>query len=585
MMSGTKGTMKYLYKEVYKSLLNNRSYIILLYLFMSLTSFMYFFVQFSIDSNRDGLQELVRSGRTLTKNQSDFLTGLQANGALAWTFLLCFLMLSAFVVHLFYTFYFKRHRQKIGCFQALGFTDLTIVKVYLYLTIALSASAALTGMLFGWMLSGVLLDAYTASYGITDVKKGIQTSSFFIGVIPVILAAGLTTAYSCKAFFKKEPALLIKGTLRRKESALLVRIADRISAAMPESKRFHVRIVFRKPATLVLSVIAVGVSVTLFIMSISLYLSSNKVYESQTTGRHYSFDVKLNALGQDVGAHAGSVLYLETSASVMTSNRKEPVRQQLIGLTDGGNLLTLYNQNGQRLSKPQGNEIWIGPALEEIYGVKKGDTVALNVSNKRYSAIVSDVAANAESNRIYMNKEQLAEWMNVEKSSYNGLLSNDMHSVPSGRIITEEDRRLALDKAAVSNRMSAVINQLLGCVAGGILIYLVLLLNFQDSTREILILSLLGYRPKEINNMLIGVFGPIIAAAFLLMLYPGIVICRQIQRNLSMQTGDYMPFQTNVFIVLTIFVVVQIIYAVAKTVFTAKIRTIIGKETIHAHLQ
>ncbi|KKO53888.1 hypothetical protein XI25_10635 [Paenibacillus sp. DMB20] len=85
-MSGTKGTMKYLYKEVYKSLLNNRSYIILLYLFMSLTSFMYFFVQFSIDSNRDGLQELVRSGRTLSKNQSDFLTGLQANGALAWTF-------------------------------------------------------------------------------------------------------------------------------------------------------------------------------------------------------------------------------------------------------------------------------------------------------------------------------------------------------------------------------------------------------------------------------------------------------------------------------------------------------------------
>ncbi|KKO53887.1 hypothetical protein XI25_10630 [Paenibacillus sp. DMB20] len=473
----------------------------------------------------------------------------------------------------------------MGCFQALGFADLTIARVYLYLTIALSASAALTGMLFGWMLSGVLLDAYTASYGISDVKKGIQTSSFFIGVIPVILAAGLTTAHSCKVFFKKEPALLIKGTLRRKESALLVRIADRISAAMPESKRFPVRIVFRKPATLVLSVIAVGVSVTLFIMSISLYLSSNKVYESQTNGRHYSFDVKLNALGQDVGAYAGSVLYLETSASVMTSNRKEPVRQQLIGLTDGGDLLTLYNQNGQRLSKPQGNEIWIGPGLEEIYGVKKGDTVTLNVSNKRYSAIVSDVAANAESNRIYMNKEQLAEWMNVEKSSYNGLLSNDVHSVPSGRVITEEERLFALDKAAVSNRMSAVINQLLGCIAGGILIYLVLLLNFQDSTREILILSLLGYRPKEINNMLIGVFGPIIAAAFLLMLYPGIVICRQIQRSLSMQTGDYMPFQTNVFIVVAIFVVMQIIYAVAKAAFTAKIRTIIRKETIHAHMQ
>lgn len=576
---------KLLYKEVVKSILKNKSYIILLYLFITLTSFMYFFVQFSIDKNMEKLQSILQSGRAFSDNQADLFVALQSNNSLAWTFLLCFLIMSAFVLYLFYKHYFNQHQKEIGSFKALGFKDFSIVKTYMFFTISLSVFATITGMLFGWIFSSVLLNAYTVSYGITDIEKGIHVVSIFYGVILVILVLCMTTILSCKAFYKKEAALLINAMDTKKEKRTITFIADKVSSVLPENKRFPIRIVLRKPTTLILCIIAVGVSASLFIMSISLYLSSDKIYQSQTEGHNYSYNVKFDEIHQEVSEeHTNSVLYLEVSTSLYTGNYNEPIAQQIIGLSDGRNLLELYNQSGELLSIQENNEILIGAALQEVYGLKKGDTVTISISGESYSVIVANVAENAESNCIYMSKEQLAQWLDVPETSYNGLLSTEIDSTATGQIITKEERLLTLNEEAVSNRMSAVINQLLGCVAGCILIYLVLLLNFQDSTKEMLILSLLGYKPKEINKMLISIYRPIINIAFLLMLFPSVAICKAIHRSLSIQTGDYIPFQTNVFIILGIFVVIQIIYAIVEAAFTTKMKKIILTDTIYHHL-
>ncbi|MDQ0176358.1 FtsX-like permease family protein [Bacillus chungangensis] len=577
---------KLLYKEVMKSILKNKSYIILLYTFIMLTSFMYFFVQFSIDKNMEKLQSILNASRAFSDNQADLFVALQSNNSLAWTFLLCFLIMSAFVLYLFYKHYFNQHQKEIGCFKALGFKDFSIVKTYMFFTISLSFFATITGMLFGWIFSSVLLNAYKVSYGIPDIEKGIHANSIFYGVILVILVLCMTTILSCKAFYKKEAALLINAMDIKKEKRTITFIADKVSSVLPENKRFPIRIVLRKPTTLILCIIAVGVSTSLFIMSISLYLSSDKIYQSQTEGHNYSYNVKFDEIHQEVSEeHTNSVLYLEVSTSLYTENYNEPIAQQIIGLSDGGNLLELYNQSGELLSIQENNEILIGVALQEVYGLKKGDEVTISISGENYSVIVANVAENAESNCIYMSKEQLAKWMHIPETSYNGLLSTEIDSTMTGQIITKEERLLTLDEETVSNRMSAVINQLLGCVAGCILIYLVLLLNFQDSSKEMLILNLLGYKPKEINKMLISIYRPIINIAFLLMLFPSVVICKEIHRSLSIQTVDYIPFQTNVFIILGIFVVIQIIYAIVEAAFTTKIKKIILSETIHHHLQ
>jgi len=572
-----------LFKEAGRSLLKNRSYIALLSLLILLTSFMYFFVQFSIDNNRDTLRRIMRSGATLTEAQADLLAALEANTSLAWTFLLCFLAMSAFATFLFYRHYFGRHQREIGGFKALGFSNRVIVRTYAACTLILSTAASLTGALLGWIFSGVLLNAYTASYGIVDVEKGIHAVSLFYGVVLVISVLCAATVWSCATFGKKETALLIGDSDTSKENRTVNRIADKLSSIWPESRRISVRIALRKPVTCVLSLISVGVSMSLFMMSISLYMSSDKVYRSQTEGHHYAYDVRLDEIVQDdLGKSARSDLYLKVPASIQLSGAREPIQQHIVGLSGsgGGNMLELHDRNKERLTVPEDNGIWIGPALEEVYGLQKGDTITLAISGEPYSAVIAGVAENAESNSIYIAKKLLTNWLGLPETSYNGYWSNELESSIPGQVTARADRLAALDKEVVSNRMSAVINQLLGCVAGLILIYLVLLLNFQDSKKEMLVLGLLGYRPKEINNMLISVYRPVMTLAFLLMLFPSIALCKEIHRSLSIQTGDYIPFQTNIGIILGLFIGIQLIYWIVEKAFAAKIGKIVRREAV-----
>ena len=58
-----------------------------------------------------------------------------------------------------------------------------------------------------------------------------------------------------------------------------------------------------------------------------------------------------------------------------------------------------------------------------------------------------------------------------------------------------------LERDAVSNKISAVINQATGVLIGVILLFLALFINFQDNQRDMDILRLIGYQNKEIRRL------------------------------------------------------------------------------------
>ena len=111
-----------------------------------------------------------------------------------------------------------------------------------------------------------------------------------------------------------------------------------------------------------------------------------------------------------------------------------------------------------------------------------------------------------------------------------------------GTAISKEQVKQMLQRDATSNKTSAVINQVIGAIIGCILLFLALYLNFQDNQRDMSILSLLGYSQKEIRKMQVYVYRPIVWAAFMITLIPGILTARAVQKALSIAIQDYMPF-------------------------------------------
>lgn len=66
--------------------------------------------------------------------------------------------------------------------------------------------------------------------------------------------------------------------------------------------------------------------------------------------------------------------------------------------------------------------------------------------------------------------------------------------------------------------------------------------------------------------------------SFILTLIPGIMLVRSILRTLSLQIGDYIPFQTNGFILVGIFVLLNLVYILVQGSFHAGVKRIIRNE-------
>ncbi len=139
--------------------------------------------------------------------------------------------------------------------------------------------------------------------------------------------------------------------------------------------------------------------------------------------------------------------------------------------------------------------------------------------------------------------------------------------MPGGEAVANAERVEAINRSFTSNDISAVINQLTGGLIGAVLIFLALYLNFQDNTRDMLILHTMGYKPKEIRRMLVNVYMPITWAAFVLTLFPAVMLARSIQRSLSVSTGDYMPFGTDIGVVLFTFILLNAVYFLVQALF------------------
>lgn len=564
--------MGLVYKQLTKQIGRNKVFVTLLLSLTFLTALSFFFVKFSIDGNMAILDLLP----ALNASQLQYRNALDSNTRLAYIFFTAMAGLTSFVFFMFFYKFFRSSRKQIGCLKSLGFKDRSLCVYFVIFVAALSLIGALIGLGGGYFLSSVLINSNAKTYSVTGLEKGISTFSLIVG-LAFSSASFCFIAFLCYSFVRgKEPGTLIAGKRNRPTVKSVLRVANKITDLLPIKNKFSLRIALRKPLALLLILIAVMVFNVCVILGQSLNISSQKVFNSQTLGHHYEFDTRYPEYMTK--APPGNALpYLFNTAALSTGNYE--IEQMIVGLYILNDLYALQNAKGAVLPVPDFGEIYINPGLADTYGVDVGDTLKINVSGKDYSYIVAEIALNAKSASIFVNAGQLSEMMGIPDGSYNGIWS--MEKMPSGGIMTDKaDRIENLEKNAVSNNTSAIINQITGGVVGCILLFLAVYVNFQDNLRDILILNLIGYKSKAIRKLLIDVYKPIVWAAFMLTIVPSIFTAKSIQKSLSIATHDYMPFGTNIVVILLIFVLLNIIYGLVQGIFLISIKQSTKKETL-----
>ena len=563
--------MGLIYKQLFKQVIKDKIFLSLLLLLTMLTSLSFFFVMGSVDGNIRTLNRL----QNLTANQQLYKSALHSNMILGFIFWLSLVSLSIVVFVMFFYRFFRANKKQIGCIKTLGFKNSSLQFFFIAFSAVLSVSGAILGLFGGYALSDILIRANSKTYDVTGLTKSISRFSLVIGLI-VSTILFCITAFFCYGFVRnKEAGALLAGNTVQNRFPVTLKIADKISRIAPVNKRLSLRIALRKPLSVLLLFVSVMAFNVCMFLGQSLNISSAKIFHMQTAGHNYEYQIQYQEY-KTTDIFSDAMMYID-STSIITINNYE-LERTVSGLYDINALYELKNKNNELLITPNAGYVYINPELSEIYGVKIGDILVVTFADNQYEFIVGEIAANAQTNHIYMNGEQLTEILDIPAGSYNGVFRAD--KLGGGTVTSKEQRMEELNRNSVSNKISAVINQITGILVGIILVFLALHISFQDNIHDILILSMLGHHAKYIRKLLIDVYLPVLWFLFVITLAPSITLARAIQNSLSVSTNDYMPFGINPLVIIMAFGLMNLIYYGVQAAFSLRIKRIVEKEEI-----
>lgn len=563
--------MGLIYKQLFKQVIKDKIFLSMLLLLTMLTSLSYFFVMGSIDGNI----KILKKAQYLSASRQRYKNALNSNKILAYIFWLSLVSLSIVVLVMFFYRFFRANKKQIGCIKTLGFKNSSLQFFFIAFTAVLSGLGAILGLFGGYALSGILISANAKTYEVTGLTKSISGFSLVMGLV-VSTVIFCIAALLCYGFVRNQEAgSLLAGNNIQNRVPVTLKIADKISRIVPVKKRLSLRIALRKPLAVLLLLVSVMSFNVCMILGQSLNISSAKIFHAQTTGHNYEYQIQYQEY-KTADIFNDVMTYIDSTSTITINNYE--IERTVSGLYDINELYELKNINNELLTAPNAGYVYINPELSEIYGVKIGDSLAVTIADKLYQFIVGEIAVNAQTNHIYMNGEQLTEILGITAGSYNGAFSAD--KLGGGTAASKEQRMEELNRNAVSNKTSAVINQVTGILVGIILIFIALHISLQDNTHDILILSMLGHHTKYIRKLLIDVYLPLLWVVFVITLAPSMILARAIQNALSVSTNDYMPFGINPPAIIIAFGLMNLIYYGVQAAFSLRIKKIIKKGEI-----
>lgn len=533
--------MGLIYKQLFKQVIKDKIFLSMLLLLTMLTSLSYFFVMGSIDGNI----KILKKAQYLSASRQRYKSALNSNKVLAYIFWLSLVSLSIVVLVMFFYRFFRANKKQIGCIKTLGFKNSSLQFFFIAFTAVLSGLGAILGLFGGYALSGILISANAKTYEVTGLTKSISGFSLVMGLV-VSTVIFCIAALLCYGFVRNQEAgsLLAGNNIKNRVPATL-KIADKISRIVPVKKRLSLRIALRKPLAVLLLLVSVMSFNVCMILGQSLNISSAKIFHAQTAGHNYEYQIQYQEY-KTADIFNDVMTYIDSTSTITINNYE--IERTVSGLYDINELYELKNINNELLTTPNAGYVYINPELSEIYGVKIGDG------------------------------EQLTEILGITAGSYNGVFSAE--KLGGGTTASKEQRMEELNRNAVSNKTSAVINQVTGILVGIILIFIALHISLQDNTHDILILSMLGHHTKYIRKLLIDVYLPLLWVVFVITLAPSMILARAIQNALSVSTNDYMPFGINPPAIIIAFGLMNLIYYGVQAAFSLRIKKIIKKGEI-----
>lgn len=225
----------------------------------------------------------------------------------------------------------------------------------------------------------------------------------------------------------------------------------------------------------------------------------------------YEYQYILNELTSE-NNYAGELLLM--SSMETTSGDQFNV----IGTTNSNPYLELKDLEGNNINLKDG--YYITNVMSLLYSLQAGDsfTVCNPLTLEEKEITITGIINNDMQNAVFGDKENIAEMMGIDKDLSNVIMSDVPLDIPDSKVIQTIKQTDAKEQFQnMSNQMNVMIYFLIGmgaaiCIAA---IYIAVNMLVTENRSNISMLKVLGYKDKQINQIVLNVNHILLPTGFL----------------------------------------------------------------------
>ncbi|MGL6200525.1 MAG: ABC transporter permease [Lachnospiraceae bacterium] len=527
------------------------------------------------------------------QGRDDFTSSVQTNDEIEQTkkmatmFSFVFILLALLTMYTTMSRLVRSQRIQIGTMKALGYKNRTIRLHYALYGLVIPLLGGLLGIITGRLLvSNALIEVKKTTLTLPEWIISVSWVSFAVIALIIIICI-LSTLLAVNHSLKGLPA----ETMREEDSytnknSNLGRTKSRLS--------YEWRWVFwdisRNKTRYLIAVIGVAGSMMLMIAGFglkdSLNYSNDYVFNTQ-----YQYDYKavLKNYTNDISAELNDLSdtlqwVQETSVDLSADNHS---LSGVLTVMDDGDYICLEAKDGETLDLPDSGVV-ITNKYAELLGVNVGDTIHMEVTGISGSITVkvAEITAALTPQGVYLSRQA---WESCDESfiptsvlldadDFNALDDTDYFKeiTPIGKLKTNMD-----DLTESVNTVVALL------IAASILLSVVILYNlgmltFVERSREYATMKVMGYRKKELRNLILRDWFATTFPGYLLGVPIGFVFLKVYLKVVSFDSYEWLTNLTpQNFLLISIIVVsctlcvnLYISHKVQKIVMTGALKSV-----------
>ena len=403
----------------------------------------------------------------------------------------------------------KSEQKLIGTLTALGYKKGKLMLHYAGFAMIPGLFGGIFAVLFTMIFAQPFGEVCLADYEPMRIECHLDPMAAVLGIIVPTVMYILAAMRSVNKLLKKDTVLLLNGNSEQGEKNYKnMLVKNKIS--------FRVKYALRS---------LIGNPSRTFVVFLGIFLGSYIALLG------YSFLDTMNNTKQNMIDEVGSFEYQYVLNELVTGSEYggEPIimstmenktgeQFNIIGTTDSNPYFDLKDIEGNDISLKDG--YYVTSIMAMLQKVQAGDKITLcnPLTLEEFEITVAGIVDNDMQNAVFTSKENAAEILEIEKDVSNVIMSDVTLNIPDSKVIQTIKKTDAKEQFQnMSNQMNVMVYFLIGigaiiCVAS---IYVAVNMLVSENRSNISMLKVLGYRDKQINQIVLRVNHILLPIGFL----------------------------------------------------------------------